>query len=218
MKKNFNTKDLPNKIPVFPLSNAIFFPNTVLPLNIFEPRYKQMTEHALNQNGIIGMVQTTQEKDGNNKPVVYDVGCLGYIDQYSNTPDGRYLINLKGVSRFRIINEVNSENMYRLFEVNYDEFKNDQSKNKDLEVDILELIDKAKKFFKKHQLITDWKIVEKVEPSQLINSLAMICPFTVSEKQRLLETLTVEERNEVLNQIINFYILDNNLTNNKKVH
>lgn len=218
MKKNFNTKDLPNKIPVFPLSNAIFFPNTVLPLNIFEPRYKQMTEHALNQNGIIGMVQTTQEKDENNKPVVYDVGCLGYIDQYSNTPDGRYLINLKGVSRFRIINEVNSENMYRLFEVNYDEFKNDQSKNKDLEVDILELIDKAKKFFKKNQLITDWKIVEKVEPSQLINSLAMICPFTVSEKQRLLETLTVEERNEVLNQIINFYILDNNLTNNKKVH
>ena len=95
MKKKFNKTDLPHELPVFPLSNAIFFPKTLLPLNIFEPRYKQMTEHAVDGNKLIGMVQSNQKTDEKGKAEVYNVGCVGYIEFHSKTPDGRYLINLK---------------------------------------------------------------------------------------------------------------------------
>jgi hypothetical protein len=107
--------------------------------------------------------------------------------------------------------------MYRTFAVNYDDFESDLNDEEKLELNTLDLIEKTKKLFNKHQLSTDWKIVEKVEPSQLINSLAMICPFTISEKQRLLETMNIKERNDVLNQIINFYILGNN-EENRNIH
>ena len=217
MKKKFEKKDLPLEIPIFPLSNAIFFPKTLLPLNIFEPRYKQMTEHALEKDNLIGMIQSNQKVGENNIPEVYDIGCVGYIEYHSNTPDGRYLINLKGVSRFKVEKEIKTNNMYRTFAVNYDDFESDLNDEEKLELNTLDLIEKTKKLFNKHQLSTDWKIVEKVEPSQLINSLAMICPFTISEKQRLLETMNIKERNDVLNQIINFYILGNN-EENRNIH
>ena len=210
MKKKYSKAELPNELPVFPLSNAIFFPKTLLPLNIFEPRYKQMTEHALEKDNLIGMIQSNQKVGENNIPEVYDIGCVGYIEYHSNTPDGRYLINLKGVSRFKVEKEIETNNMSRTFAVNYDDFEDDLNDEEKLELNTLDLIEKTKKLFNKHQLSTDWKIVEKVEPSQLINSLAMICPFTISEKQRLLETMNIKERNDVLNQIINFYILGNN--------
>ena len=209
MKKKFNKNNLPNEIPVFPLSNAIFFPETLLPLNIFEPRYKQMTEHAIDDHGLIGMVQSKQEVDENNRRKVFDIGCIGYIEYHSDTPDGRYLVNLKGITRFKIKKEIETKNLYRTFEVDYDQFINDFNEEKDFNLNTIDLIDKTRKLFEKNQLSTDWKIIEKVEPSQLINSLAMICPFTISEKQRLLETSNISERNEVLNQIINFYILSN---------
>ena len=217
MKKKYSKAELPKELPVFPLSNAIFFPKTLLPLNIFEPRYKQMTEHALEKDNLIGMIQSNQKVGGNNIPEVYDIGCVGYIEYHSNTPDGRYLINLKGVSRFKVEKEIETSNMYRTFAVNYDDFESDLNDEEKLELNTLDLIEKTKKLFNKHQLSTDWKIVEKVEPSQLINSLAMICPFTISEKQRLLETMNIKERNDVLNQIINFYILGNN-EENRNIH
>lgn len=217
MKKKYSKAELPKELPVFPLSNAIFFPKTLLPLNIFEPRYKQMTEHALKKDNLIGMIQSNQKVGENNIPEVYDIGCVGYIEYHSNTPDGRYLINLKGVSRFKVEKEIETNNMYRTFAVNYDDFENDLNDEEKLELNTLDLIEKTKKLFNKHQLSTDWKIVEKVEPSQLINSLAMICPFTISEKQRLLETMNIKERNDVLNQIINFYILGNN-EENRNIH
>ena len=217
MKKKFDKNNLPNEIPVFPLSNAIFFPKTLLPLNIFEPRYKQMTEHAMNNQGLIGMVQSKQEVDENNRRKVFDVGCIGYIEYHSDTPDGRYLINLKGITRFKIKKEIETKNLYRTFEVNYDQFANDFDEEKDFNLNTIDLIDKTRKLFEKNQLSTDWKVIEKVEPAQLINSLAMICPFTISEKQRLLETSNLSERNEVLNQIINFYILSNT-EENRNIH
>ena len=224
MKKNKITlENIPNDIPVFPLANAIFFPGTVLPLNIFEPRYKQMTEDALSQNKFIGISQPNIQIPTTNKPSIFEVGCVGIIQKHTSTPDGRYLINLEGISRFKVIQELPTEKLYRTFKVSYAEFE------KDLEEDpkntqpidkeqLLELIDKTKKFFRMFQLSTDWSIVEKVEPSQLINSLAMICPFTIGEKQRLLETVSIEERNNILNQIINFYILGNQSEINKKIH
>ena len=217
MKKKFDKNNLPNEIPVFPLSNAIFFPKTLLPLNIFEPRYKQMTEHAMNKQGLIGMVQSKQEVDENNRRKVFDIGCIGYIEYHSDTPDGRYLINLKGITRFKIKKEIETRNLYRTFEVDYDQFANDFDEEKDFNLNTIDLIDKTRKLFEKNQLSTDWKVIEKVEPAQLINSLAMICPFTISEKQRLLETSNLSERNEVLNQIINFYILSNT-EENRNIH
>ncbi|NCU45496.1 MAG: peptidase S16 [Candidatus Fonsibacter ubiquis] len=174
-----NKKEIPQEISIFPLANAVFFPNTILPLNIFEPRYKKMVEDALSSNKMIGMIQTKQSNNLK-KPEVFSVGCLGKIENHTKTADGRYLINLKG--------------------------------------DVLQLIDKARKLFKIHQLSTDWKIVEKVEPDQLINSLSMICPFSVSEKQGLLEAKTILERNLLINQIINFYIIGNNPGSERQIH
>ena len=217
MKKKFNKTDLPHELPVFPLSNAIFFPKTLLPLNIFEPRYKQMTEHAVNGNKLIGMVQANQRTDEKGKAEVYNVGCVGYIEFHSKTPDGRYLINLKGISRFKIKEEINTNNLYRKFSVDYNDFSSDFDEQNTGGINTIELIKKTKKLFEQYQLSTDWKMVEKVETEQLINSLSMICPFTISEKQRLLETKNLIDRNEILNKIINFYVLGNN-ENNKNIH
>ena len=217
MKKKFTQSDLPNEIPIFPLSNAIFFPKTLLPLNIFEPRYKQMTKHALENNKLIGMVQSNQKEIGNGMSGVYSVGCVGYIEFHSITPDGRHLVNLKGISRFKIKKEVNTSTLYRKFLVNYEEYKTDLDDQKLNKSNTTGLIEKTKKLFEQYHLSTDWKVVEKVEPEQLINSLAMICPFTISEKQRLLETKDIKDRNEILNKIINFYVLGNN-TGNKNIH
>ena len=221
MKKDkINLKDIPKEIPIFPLSNAIFFPNTVLPLNIFEPRYKQMTEDALKNSKLIGMAQPNLQTIDPIKPRIFEVGCLGKVENYSETKDGRYLINLKGVTRFKVIKEINNDKLYRTFEVSYEDFSNDveEEENTIDQKNLLELIDKTKKFFKMFQLSTDWQVVEKVKPDQLINSLAMICPFTTGEKQRLLETTTLEERNNILNQIINFYILSNQSNSQKNIH
>ena len=217
MKKKINKTDLPHELPVFPLSNAIFFPKTLLPLNIFEPRYKQMTEHAVVGNKLIGMVQSNQKIDEKGKAEVYNIGCVGYIEFHSKTPDGRYLINLQGISRFKIKEEINTNNLYRKFSVDYNDFSSDFDEQKTSGINTIALIEKTKKLFEQYQLSTDWKVVEKVETEQLINSLSMICPFTISEKQRLLETKDLIDRNEILNKIINFYVLGSN-ENNKNIH
>jgi Lon protease-like protein len=214
----FDKKEIPQEISIFPLANAVFFPNTILPLNIFEPRYKKMVEDSLATNKMIGMIQTRQGNDPK-KSEVFSVGCLGKIDTYTKTADGRYLINLKGLIRFRILEEIETGLAYRKFRVTHDEFLDDleQIKFND-KIDVLKLIDKARKLFKIHHLSTDWKVVEKVEPDQLVNSLSMICPFSVGEKQVLLEAKTLLERNLLINQIINFYITNNNSDYNRHVH
>ena len=214
----FDKKEIPQEISIFPLANAVFFPNTILPLNIFEPRYKKMIEDSLISNKIIGMIQT-REVSNSKKPEVFSVGCLGKIDTHTKTADGRYLINLKGLIRFRILDEVEKNLPYRKFRVTCDEFLDDLEKIKfNDKIDVIHLIDKARKLFKIHHLSTDWKIVEKVDPDQLVNSLSMICPFSVSEKQGLLEAKTLLERNVLINQIINFYIMGNNPNLQKQIH
>jgi Lon protease-like protein len=214
----FDKKEIPQEISIFPLANAVFFPNTILPLNIFELRYKKMVEDSLISNKIIGMIQT-REVSNSKKPEVFSVGCLGKIDTHTKTADGRYLINLKGLIRFRILDEVEKNLPYRKFRVTCDEFLDDLEKIKfNDKIDVIHLIDKARKLFKIHHLSTDWKIVEKVDPDQLVNSLSMICPFSVSEKQGLLEAKTLLERNVLINQIINFYIMGNNPNLQKQIH
>ena len=194
-------KDFPKKISVFPLRGAIFFPKTNLPLNIFEKRYVSMVEDALKGNKYIGMVQS-KKVEGE----VFKVGCLGKIDRYEKTPDGRILINLNGLSRFKIDEEVNNDKLYREFIVNYDDFRDDM-KLKEYEVknEILEkLINNSKKYFSQQGVLIDWREISKLKAFEQIYTLAMISPFSVSEKQKVLEVPDLNEAASTLNEITKF--------------
>ena len=196
MNKNF-----PKKISVFPLRGAIFFPKTNLPLNIFEKRYVSMVEDALKGNKYIGMVQS-KKVEGE----VFKVGCLGKIDRHEKTPDGRILINLNGLSRFKIDEEVNNDKLYREFIVNYEDFKEDM-KLKEYEVknEILEkLINNSKKYFSQQGVLIDWREISKLKAFEQIYTLAMISPFSVSEKQKVLEVPDLNEAASTLNEITKF--------------
>ena len=203
-------KKLPEIIPVFPLSNFIIFPNTNVPLNIFEPRYIQMVDDAMRNNKIIGMVQP--KKSGNpDKPDLFEVGCTGKITSYNETDDGRYLIVLNGVSRFRILNEVIDKKLYRSVKVDYQEFRNDLNLNKeDIKFSDLELIFvNLKKLFQRQGYSINWKDLEKQSLDQTINTLSMASPFSLEEKQILLESNDINSRREKLEEILKTYILDN---------
>tara|TARA_B100001287_G_C22437219_1_gene414264 strand:- start:7 stop:648 length:642 start_codon:yes stop_codon:yes gene_type:complete len=203
-------KKLPEIIPVFPLSNFIIFPNTNVPLNIFEPRYIQMVDDAMRNNKIIGMVQP--KKSGNpDKPDLFEVGCTGKITSYNETDDGRYLIVLNGISRFRILNEVIDKKLYRSVKVDYQEFQNDLNLNKeDIKFSDLELIFvNLKKLFQRQGYSINWKDLEKQSLDQTINTLSMASPFSLEEKQILLESNDINSRREKLEEILKTYILDN---------
>ena len=203
-------KKLPEIIPIFPLSNFIIFPNTNVPLNIFEPRYIQMVDDAMRNNKIIGMVQP--KKSGNpDKPDLFEVGCTGKITSYNETDDGRYLIVLNGVSRFRILNEVIDKKLYRSVKVDYQEFRNDLNLNKeDIKFSDLELIFvNLKKLFQRQGYSINWKDLEKQSLDQTINTLSMASPFSLEEKQILLESNDINSRREKLEEILKTYILDN---------
>jgi len=194
-------KDFPKKISVFPLRGAIFFPKTNLPLNIFEKRYVSMVEDALKGNKYIGMVQS-KKVEGE----VFKVGCLGKIDRHEKTPDGRILINLNGLSRFKIDEEVNNDKLYREFMVNYEDFKEDM-KLKEYEVknEILEkLISNSKKYFSQQGVLINWREISKLKAFEQIYTLAMISPFSVSEKQKILEVPDLNEAASTLNEITKF--------------
>ena len=194
-------KDFPKKISVFPLRGAIFFPKTNLPLNIFEKRYVSMVEDALKGNKYIGMVQS-KKVEGE----VFKVGCLGKIDRHEKTPDGRILINLNGLSRFKIDEEVNNDKLYREFIVNYEDFRDDM-KLKEYEVknEILEkLINNSKKYFSQQGVLINWREISKLKAFEQIYTLAMISPFSVSEKQKVLEVPDLNEAASTLNEITKF--------------
>jgi len=194
-------KDFPKKISVFPLRGAIFFPKTNLPLNIFERRYVSMIEDALKGEKYIGMVQT-KKVEGD----VFKVGCLGKIDRHERTSDGRILINLNGLTRFKIDEEINNDKLYREFIVNYDDFKEDMKlKEYAVKNEILEkLIDNSKKYFNQQGVLIDWKEILKLKAFEQIYTLAMISPFSVSEKQKVLEIPDLNEAASTLNEITKF--------------
>ena len=207
--------DLSKKICVFPLSNFIIFPNTSVPLNIFEKRYINMIEDSMKGNRIIGMVQPKNNKK--NVPELYSIWCAGKITSFSETDDGRYLIVIKGLNRFKILNELNNNKLYRECEVSFEEFNKDMfENNNEIKFADLELIFKnLKSFFKKKGYIINWKQLEKQSLDQTINTLAMASPFSLEEKQILLETDDVNDRKIELEKILNTYILDN--FNNKTI-
>jgi len=200
-------KELPNIIPVFPLSGVIYFPKTNLPLNIFEQRYLDLVNDTYENNKLMGMVQS--QRNGNQ---VYKIGCLGRISDLQKSEDGRILINLTGVTRFKILEEVENKKLYREFKVDYKGFEIDlKDPTGDLDTD--DLMHKAKKFFKKNGLLLNWREFEKLDKAQKINTLSMISPVTNEEKQKLLEAMTIKDKVNTLDSIISFYLHDVNFNN-----
>ena len=197
----------PDIIPVFPLTGVIYFPKTNLPLNIFEERYLELVNDAYKKDKLMGMVQS--KKIANE---VYEIGCLGKISDYQKSGDGRVLINLTGVSRFKILKEVSNDKLYREFKVDYNDFKKDSEGNDD-DFDAQSLMNKSKLFFKKSGLLLNWKEFEKLDKIQKINTLAMISPITNEEKQKLLEAVSLENKIKTLESIISFYLHETGLNN-----
>ena len=204
--------DLPKKIPVFPLSNFIIFPKTTVPLNIFEPRYLEMVNDSMKSNKFIGMVQpkTLKNFDNSKIPVLHKIGCLGKITSFKETSDSRYLIELKGVIRFEIKKEINFGKKYREVEINYDNFLHDlDEKKEDLKFSDLELIFRDfKTLFEKRGFIINWRALEKQSLDETINALAMTSPFSLEEKQVLLEAKNLNTRKTKIAEILNTYTYD----------
>jgi Lon protease-like protein len=199
---------LPNIIPVFPLSGVIFFPNTNLPLNIFEPRYLSLVSDAMKTNKYMGMIQAKNETSN-----VYSVGCLGKIIEHKQTKDGRILVNLVGVSRFQIQTEINNDKLYREFEVSYEKFLDDLDEKIISEPinELNKLYEKTKIFFKKNGLMLNWNEFEKLDLNQKINTLAMIAPISNEEKQTILESIHINSKAKTLSEIIEFYLHENSI-------
>ena len=200
-------KSLPNIIPIFPLSGVIYFPKTNLPLNIFEKRYLDLVNDTYYKDKLMGMVQSQK-----NQGEVYKVGCLGKISDLQKSEDGRILINLTGITRFKILDEVKSGKLYREFKVDYKKFEMDLKNNTE-DTNTESLIEKAKVFFKRNGLLLNWKEFEKLDKSQRVNTLSMISPVTNEEKQKLLESLTIKDKIETLENIISFYLHEVNFNN-----
>ena len=200
-------KHYPDMIPIFPLSGVIYFPKTNLPLNIFEQRYLDLINEAYNKDKLMGMVQTKRESNS-----VYKVGCLGKINDYHKSKDGRILINLTGITRFEIIEEIKNQKLYREFNVNYEMFKGDITDIKE-KVESSHLIEKAKIFFRRCGLLLNWKEFDKLDCIQKINTLAMISPVTNEEKQKILETVGLDDKIKTLENIIHFYLHEVNFDN-----
>ena len=200
-------KKFPDVIPVFPLSGVIYFPKTNLPLNIFERRYLDLVNDAFNKDKLMGMVQSKKENDA-----VYDVGCLGKISDYQKSKDGRILINLTGISRFKILKEVFNKKLYREFKVDYQNFDED-SKTTNNNIDVDNLMEKAKTFFKRNGLLLNWVEFEKLDQAQRINTLAMIAPISNEEKQKLLEAISIQNKVKTLESIISFYLYETGINN-----
>ena len=200
----------PNKISVFPLSNFIFFPNTNIPLNIFEKRYLDMVNDSMKSSRLIGMIQP-KKRLKNSYDQLYDIGCLGKITSFSETEDGRYLIILSGLSRFKIIKEINNEKPYRECEVSFNDFQDDSKINDEqIKFSDLEFIFKdLKNLFEKRGYSINWDELKKQSLEQTINTLAMASPFSLEEKQILLETKNLSTRKEKLEKILKTYTFDN---------
>ncbi len=203
--------DLPKKIPVFPLSNFIIFPKTTVPLNIFEPRYIDMINDSMRSNKLIGMIQPLGSNGiKQTDPDLHQVGCLGKIISFKETENGQYIIELKGIIRFEVINEIKSKKKYRECEINFERFNHDLNDNKEqIKFSDLELIFKDLKIlFEKRGFIINWKELEKQSLDETINALAMASPFTLEEKQVLLEAENLNMRKKKIADILSTYTYD----------
>ena len=208
--------NLPKIIPVFPLSNFIIFPKTTVPLNIFEPRYIDMINDSMKSDKLIGMIQPKKVIDEVTPPILHNIGCLGKITSFKETDDERYVIELKGLIRFTIIKEIKSSKKYREYEVDFNDFNKDlEEKKEQIKFSDLELIFKdLKSLFEKRGFIINWKELEKQSLDETINALAMASPFSLEEKQVLLEAENLNIRKNKIAEILSTYTFDifNNTT------
>ena len=209
--------DFPKIIPVFPLSNFIIFPKTTVPLNVFEPRYIDMINDSMIKHKLVGMIQPKFFKKKNiNIPELHGIGCLGKITSFKETDDSRFLLDLKGIIRFEIIKEIQNNKKYRECEVSYENYVQDLSNEKEnLKFSDLELIFKdLKSLFEKRGFIINWKALEKQSLDETINALAMASPFSLEEKQVLLEARNLDIRKNKISEILSTYTFDeyNNTT------
>ena len=208
--------NLPKIIPVFPLSNFIIFPKTTVPLNIFEPRYIDMINDSMKSNKLIGMIQPKRTAENLSPPILHNIGCLGKITSFRETEDKRFIIELKGLIRFKILKEIKTSKKYRECEVSFDNFNHDlDDKKEDLKFSDLELIFKdLKSLFEKRGFIINWKELEKQSLDETINALAMASPFSLEEKQILLEAKNLSVRKNKIAEILSTYTYDvfNNTT------
>ena len=207
--------DLPKQIPLFPLNNFIIFPKTTVPLNIFEPKYIEMVNNCMKSNKLLGMIQPKSLSNNINKPELHNIGCLGKITSFKEAEDNRYLIDLKGLIRFKISKEIKSSFQYREYEVDFKDYHQDlEEKKEKLQFSDLELIFKdLKSLFDKKGFIVNWKSLEKQSLNETINALSMASPFTLEEKQVLLEAKNLDMRKNKIAEILSTYshdIFDNN--------
>ena len=203
-------QDLPKIISIFPLSNFIIFPETTVPLSIFEPRYIEMIDESMKTNKLIGLIQP-KKNNINSIPDLHETGCMGKITKFKNTLDGRYLIDLNGLVRFKIIKEIKNNKQYRECEISFEDYKDDLDLQKEsLQFSDLELIFKdLKSLFEKKGYIINWKSLEKQNLNETVNALAMASPFTLEEKQILLESQSIKIRKNKIAEILSTYNYDN---------
>tara|TARA_Y100001970_G_C14223371_1_gene854023 strand:+ start:1713 stop:2357 length:645 start_codon:yes stop_codon:yes gene_type:complete len=203
------SKKLPTKIPIFPLSNFIVFPDTTVPLNIFEKRYLQMVDDSMTSNRLIGMIQPRKTSNSEN-PDLFDIGCLCKITSFNETEDGRYIIILKGISRFKKIEEIKNKKLYRELNVSYELFDTDKKLDiKDFEYsDLKKILLQLKVLFEKRGYQINWKDLESQDVYQTLSALSMASPFSIQEKQMLLETKNLKDRKTKFEEILKTYNTD----------
>ena len=191
--------DLPKVVPVFPLEGALLLPRGELPLNVFEPRYVAMIDHALAGDRVIGMVQPRPDQNDTDPPRLSEVGCLGRLTSFQETGDGRYLITLTGVCRFRVVEEVAGDTPFRRCQVSIADFVDDLTPRcGESEVDRDRLLDMFHQYLDANGLETDWDSIERASTETLVNALSMMSPYGAREKQALLEAPDLSTRAEVL--------------------
>jgi Lon protease-like protein len=200
----FKAANLPDTIPIFPLPGALLLPRARLPLHIFEPRYLAMLDDVLKtSHRMIGMVQPLprNKKSG----TLHDIGCAGRITSFSETDDGRYMLTLAGISRFRIAEKIESFSPYQKCAVNWDEFGDDLGPaEQDPEFDRESFMVLLQRFFAAQDLDTDWETLSDADDELLVNSLAMLCPLAPEDRQALLEAPSLKVRRETLTTLMDF--------------
>ena len=197
---------LPNTIPIFPLNGVVMFPDTYLPLNIFEPRYLKMIDHAIsNKNRLIGMIQPKKLNESDEKFSFYRVGCAGKIIKFEETDDNRYLITLKGLSRFSLTSEKTNDNNFREANINWEDFSNDININVKSS-DFSTLKTTLKKYFKSKKIKANMDAIDTFNDYNFVDQITMICPLANNEKQLLLETTSISKREKLLQTILESYI------------
>lgn len=196
-------EELPGILPVFPLAGVLLLAPGQLPLNIFEPRYLAMVRDAMESHHLIGMVQPRDPASNAAEPDIFSVGCAGRICEFSETNDGRILITLEGYCRFRILNEVEALTPYRQVQADYSDFHEDLGNIADADINRTTLMDALDGFLHLENDPADLAALAALPDADLINSIAMICPFSPAEKQALLEAVTLPQRSDLLVSLLN---------------